>query len=121
MINFYFFHVGGDVSLPEMLVGSIKISNPKSKIYQITDNDSPEVDQLDGCFRFNGNKENITKFRMETYSSINIKKNENAVFLDTDMLVVRELKEKIIFKKKDIVFCQRQFGCENLVNVDYED
>ena len=41
MINFYFFHVGSDVSLPEMLVGSIKISNPKSKIYQITDNDSP--------------------------------------------------------------------------------
>ena len=57
------------------------------------------IEQLDGCFRFNGNKENIMKFRMETYSSINIKRNENAVFLDTDMLVVRELKEKIILKK----------------------
>ena len=121
MINFYFFHVGSDVSLPEMLVGSIKISNPKSKIYQITDNDSPEVEQLDGCFRFNGNKENIMKFRMETYASINLKKGENAIFLDTDMLVVRELKEKILFKEKDIVFCQRQFDYENLVNVDYED
>ena len=61
------------------------------------------------------------KFRMETYASINIKKNENAVFLDTDMLVVKELKEKFLFKNKDIVFCQRQFDYENLVNVDYED
>ena len=46
MINFYFFHVGDDVSLPEMLVNSIKISNPKSEIYQITDNE-PEYADLD--------------------------------------------------------------------------
>ena len=121
MINFYFFHVGSDVSLPEMLVNSIKISNPKSEIYQITDNESPEVEKLDGCFRFNGNKKNIMKFRMETYASINIKKNESAIFLDTDMLVVREINEKNLFKEKDIVFCERQFDCEYPVNVNYND
>ena len=121
MINFYFFHVGGDVSLPKMLVGSIKISNPKSKIYQITDNDSPELEQLDGCFRFNGIKENIMKFRMETYASINIKKSENAIFLDTDMLVVKELNEKILFKENDIVFCQRQFNFNVPVNINYNN
>ena len=121
MLNFYFFHVGQDIFLAKMLVGSIKISNPSSKIYQITDNDSPEVQQIDGCLRFNGKNENIMKFRMETYASINIKQGKNAIFLDTDMLVVKELNEKILFKENDIVFCERQFDSENEVNVNYND
>ena len=31
-------------------------------------------------------------------------------FLDTDMLVVKELNEKIFLKK--MIFCERQFDCE---------
>lgn len=121
MLSFYFFHIGQDIFLPKMLVCSIKISNPLSKIYQITDNDSPEVEKIDGCIRFNGNKENIMKFRMETYASLDVKKNENAIFLDTDMLVVKKINEKSLFKQNDIVFCKRQFDYDSLVNIDYNN
>ena len=37
MINFYFFHIGENVSLPKMMVQSIRITNGNSQIFQITD------------------------------------------------------------------------------------
>ena len=52
MLSFYFFHIGDDKDLPEMLVHSLKISNSGCKVYQISDYDSPEVSNVDKCFRF---------------------------------------------------------------------
>ena len=121
MLSFYFFHIGDDKDLPEMLVHSLKISNPGCKVYQISDYDSPEVSNVDKCFRFKGNVSNIMKFRMETYSKIKLEKNIPAIFLDTDMLVFKKLNEKQLFKENNFVFCKREIDIDNYVNVNYNN
>ena len=121
MLNFYFFHIGDDKDLPEMLVHSIKISNSDCKVYQISDYDSPEISKVDKCFRFEGNVSNIMKFRMESYSKINLEKDIPTIFLDTDMLVVKKLNEKKMFKNKNIVFCKREMHSDKYINLNYDD
>ena len=121
MLSFYFFHIGDDKDLPEMLAHSVKISNSGCKVYQISDYDSPEVSNVDQCFRFKGNISNIMKFRMETYSKINLEKNTPAIFLDTDMLVFKKLNEKQLFRNNDFVFCRREIDSQNDVNINYNN
>ena len=117
-MNIFFFHIGETIEIPKMMVDSIKRTNPGSKIYQITDNHTLIIDQVDECLRFKGNYKNIMKFRFEAYSKIVIDNNKENIFLDTDMLVLKKLDQNDIFKKHDTVFCKRQFNTNNLVNIN---
>ena len=48
------------------------------------------------------------KFRFEAYAKIPLEENSENIFLDTDMLVLKKLSSKDIFKKSEIIFCQRE-------------
>lgn len=114
-VDFAFFHVGEDLTLPTMLVDSIKKTNPYSKIIQLTDFITPQVNFSDEIQRFRGNKENIMYFRSETYLKANFKK--PTLFLDTDMLVIKEINENKIFSDKNYVFCERYY--DGIINPNY--
>lgn len=101
-----------------MMVDSIKKTNPQSKVIQVTDISSPEVDQIDDCLRFNLNISQLMKFRFEAYSRIKLEKNISNLFIDSDMLIMRPLKNLNILLKKDIILCKRQINIYAKVNTN---
>jgi len=114
-VDFVFFHIGPDLTLPEMLVNSIKKTNSKSKIIQLSDLTTPQVSLTDEIQRFQGNQENIMYFRAEAYLQANF--NNPTIFIDTDMLVIKEITEDEVFGPNKYIFCERYF--DNLINPEY--
>jgi len=107
-VDFAFFHVGEDFTLPKMLCESIRITNPNSNIIQLTDKRTPILTDLVTKFlRVDGNKDNLMFLRSKAYQSYDIDK--PTLFLDTDMLVIKEIDENDIFKNNDLVLCEREF------------
>jgi len=107
-VDFAFFHVGEDFTLPKMLCESIRITNPNSNIIQLTDKRTPILSELVTKFlRVDGNKDNLMFLRSKAYQSYKIDK--PTLFIDTDMLVIKEIDENNIFKNNDLVLCEREF------------
>ena len=122
MIDFYFFHVGNESEQPQMLVNSILKTNVNCKIYQLTDQFTPIVKNIDNCYRYDcENSKNIMKFRMEAYARTNLNKNRFSIFLDTDMLVLKKINLSQQFKNSDVVLCQREINAHHYVNLNYND
>jgi hypothetical protein len=107
-VDFAFFHVGEDFTLPKMLCESIIKTNPTSGIIQLTDKRTPILSELVTKYiRIDGNKENLMFLRSKAYQSYKLQK--PTLFLDTDMLVIKEINENDIFKHNDLVLCEREF------------
>lgn len=121
MINFYFFHVGDDQFLPNMMINSIRKTNINSKIYQLTDRFSPEVKDVDKCYRFDGYIKNIMKLRMEAYSKVKSIENSYSIFVDTDMLVLQKINEAELFQNFNTIFCKREIGLGLNVNINFKN
>ena len=98
MIDFYFFHIGDETDLPYMMINSIRKTNKDSRIFQLTDKKTNKIQITDDCYRFDGNENSIMKFRMEAYSKTLLNQNRFSIFLDTDMLVLKEIKLNNLFK-----------------------
>lgn len=115
-VNFAFFHVGEDSSIPKMLCESIKKTNPNSDIIQLTDKRTPILGELVTKFlRIDGNKDNMMFLRSKAYQSYKIIK--PTLFLDTDMLVIKEIKENQLFDDKNYIFLERYYDA--LINPEY--
>lgn len=121
MNDFYFFHIGDDIDLPKMMVNSIRMTNKNSRIFQLTDTTTKQIQITDGCYRFKGNTNSIMKFRMEAYSKTILYKNRFSIFLDTDMLVLKEINLSKMFQKSDLILCKRVFNSNQLVNIHFND
>lgn len=110
-VDFAFFHVGEDFTLPRMLCESIKLTNPNSNIIQLTDKRTPVLNDFVTKFlRVQGNKDNLMFLRSKAYQTYKIDK--PTLFLDTDMLVIKEIHENDIFMNNDLVLCEREFQKE---------
>lgn len=113
-VNFVFLHVGED-DRPNLLVKSIRKYFPKSYIYQCTDLVSKDVDGVDNVYRLDGDIKNLMTFRLEAFSSLNIQ--EEAIYLDTDMLVINKFDIKI--NHSDAILCKRSFDLDRLFNTSF--
>lgn len=115
-IDFTFFHVGDDLTLPKMLCESIKATNPNSNIIQLTDKRTPILSELVTKFlRIDGNKDNLMFLRSKAYQAYKI---ENpTLFVDTDMLVIKEINVNQIFENKKYIFLERYY--DGQINPEY--
>ncbi|MDA9164941.1 hypothetical protein N9O66_03175 [Alphaproteobacteria bacterium] len=121
MIDFYFFHIGDEIDLPKMLVNSILKTNKNSRVFQLTDKITKKIDNTYDCYRFNGDKNSIMKFRMEAYSKTFLNNGRFSIFLDTDMLVLKEINLNKLFGKSDLILCKRELNANLLVNIDFNN
>jgi hypothetical protein len=111
MFNLIFFHVGNDIALPNIMVGSIRKHNPSARIIQATDSWSPEVTGIDEIRRFPGQADLIMLFRMECFSKIET--SSPSWFLDTDMVCLRSLELPSLNKSTEIVaVLERRFNLD---------
>lgn len=118
--TFVFFHVGGDTSLPEMLVASIHRTNPGAPVIHLSDFRTPRVPGVDGRMDFEGERGRIMRFRYECYAAAVERIEGVSILLDTDMLVVDRIDTRALFDARtEAVVCERFFSRDAPVNVDF--
>ena len=102
MIRIAFLNVGQETYQAELLCRSARISNPKAKLIQVTDHASPTVSGVDEIVRNEGKTDNLMHFRTFAFSKLPI--HGPTYFIDTDMLLMKELPEL-----NGVGFCIREF------------
>jgi len=114
--TFVFFHVGHDVSYPQKLVSSIRISNPAAEIVMCTDKVTPEVVGVDIRVEDDVDRRFLMTERLRMYAAAKLY--HPAIYIDTDMLVVNKISPTEILGDNDIGLCQRSFGRDSQFNVE---
>ena len=117
-LEFVFFHVGTDLSLPSFLIKSIRKTNPGSTVTQLSDTSSPQLTDTDRIYRYEFSHQAMMMARAEAYANLPAS-GAMRVFLDTDMLVVNEITPAMFSTAADIYLCRRYFDKEKLVNVNF--
>jgi len=114
-MDFIFLHVGSDIR-PYFLVKSIRKFFKEVTIIQCTDLTTQKVEGVDEVIRHGGDISNLMTFRLEAFSLIDTKK--QSVFLDTDMLVLKEFNLDNYFES-DAALCKRSFGLDSVINTSF--
>lgn len=114
--TFVFFHVGEDVSYPQKLVGSIRISNPSAEIVMCTDPGTPEVLGINFRVESVVDRRFLMTERLRLYAAAGLKR--PAIYVDTDMLVVGEIRPEQMLGGKDLALCKRSFGIDAEFNTE---
>lgn len=117
-ITFNFFHIGKDVRQPTLMAASIRTTNPLARIRQLTDISTPQVDGVDECHRIEGDRSSLMLFRAKAYSLARLADGVN-LFVDTDMLVLREISSEEFDSAKQFFVCRRHFNRDALVNINF--
>lgn len=90
MLQLVFYWTGDDITIPSILVKSIKSSNNNDlKIIQISDYSTKEIDGVNKILRIK-KTENILMDRLSGYSEIETKNNQT-IFFDADTIVLSKL------------------------------
>ena len=113
--HFIFFHVG-DITLPSLLVKTIRKFNPDSKIHFLTDKITNDINGVDETFRLDLDRNFIMLSRYEIFSKY--KFTDPALYIDTDMLLLRPI-DIDIFSDKDVYLCKRENGCNKIFNHNF--
>ena len=116
MTTFVFLHVGVD-PLVELLVRSIGKTNVDARVIQCTDPHTGQVSGTTEVYRYAGDTSNLMTFRLEAFSQLGLQ--EPAIYLDTDMLVLAELKPQDILGEADVACCERSFGRDAPLNTSF--
>lgn len=109
---FVFFHSGENIIQPSMLVKSIIRTNPNSEIIQCSDKNTPKIDHVTSLEIFDGNIKNLMSYRISAFAELKIM--TPAIYLDTDMLVVKKIDINEILGNKEVLLCNREFDVEKL-------
>jgi hypothetical protein len=118
-VEFYFFHVGGHCELTSMMVKSLRLTNPKSRIVQLTDRSTKSVDEVDEVIRYKIDPTPIMFARSLAYAAAPVS-GRMRLFIDTDMLVVREILSSDFELGADLVVCRRAFNGNMFVNTSFQ-
>ncbi len=116
MTTFVFLHVGND-PVGELLVQSIRRSNPNSRLIQCADPLTGQVTGTTDIYRHDGDISNLMTFRLQAFSALGLQ--EPAIYLDTDMLVLTKLDSEVILSGADVACCERSFGRDSLINTSF--
>ncbi len=104
---FCFFHVGEDTHQPSMLVDSIRATNPGSEIILCTDDATPEVAGITKRIEVNCDRAHLMTARLTAFAAAGIE--TPAIYLDTDMLVMKPVSPPGLLQGKNFLFCRRSF------------
>lgn len=103
-----FFHVGPDLSMPSMLAKTIRLTNPTAEIIQCTDRRTPTVEGVDRVHRDDLDTNRLMTARLQVFSNLGL--NHPAIYLDTDMLVIKPIDVLSLLEDKRVSFCSRSFN-----------
>jgi hypothetical protein len=115
-MKFVFLHVGKDANT-QLFVDSIRFSNPGAHITQCSDYQTNRLNGVTEIFRIDSDVSNLMTFRLKCFSKLRL--TEPAIYLDTDMLVLRRVVPMEILKSSQVACCERSFGRDDLINTTF--
>lgn len=98
-------HIGEDAALPQIMVRSVRLAMPQARIVQFTDERTPAVAGIDTLIRRPVSDEVLMVARLDHLAHF---EHHEAVFLDTDIIVRRDLGE--VFGLPFDVALTRRYG-----------
>jgi lipopolysaccharide biosynthesis glycosyltransferase len=113
---FVFLHIGDDPNV-DLMVRSINSRNQNAYIIQCSDNKTKKIDGASDIFRVSADTTNLMTFRLQAFSNLKLK--EPAIYLDTDMLVLKSLDTHGLIGNSEVVCCKRSFGLNDIVNTSF--
>ena len=108
-----FMHIGNDVTLPTIMVRSVRRHNPGFRIVQVADPGSPRIEGVDAVERQLMTDRNVMLFRMRCFAAL--KTAGPTWFLDTDMICNRPL----VYEgeaQPEVAVCVREFDRDVVFN-----
>ena len=118
MNTFVFLQVGDD-PFAEMMVSSITLSNPNSHIIQCSDPKTGKIKDVSQVFRLDSDPTNLMTFRLEAFSKLKLA--EPAIYLDTDMLILKEIFADQFLQDTEVALCNRSFARDLLINTRFRN
>ena len=122
-MSFVFFHISTDSEtgniMPNMLVRSIRKHYSDIDIIQVTDRKTQAVSGASNVYRFDGNSDEIMAYRTNAFSKLGLQK--KAIYLDTDMLILKKFNIDDIFNNQDVVLLKRDFMKDAYINTNFRD
>ena len=108
MLRVAFLHVGTDVTLPRILVRSIRDHNSGAHVVQCTDRESPDVAGVDDVVRIDGDTNRLMTFRLRCFAGLSF--NGPTLFLDTDMVCADRIDPAGELSGHDVAVCMRDYN-----------
>jgi hypothetical protein len=100
-----------------MLVDSIKWSNPDSTIVLCTDEYTPEIKGVSRRVEITGDRDRLMTYRLAAFARSGVE--QPAVYLDTDMLVLKKLNPAELLGGFNIAMCKRFFSLDAAFNGNF--
>ena len=116
--TFVFFQVG-DTLEPRILVRSIRKVMPDARIIQCSDKDTSRVDGVSELFTVDGDVKNLMTLRLKAFSALGM--DGVAVYLDSDMVLLRPLDPGYLLGDADAVVCERSFDRDKGFNASFRN
>ena len=119
MSTFVFLHVGQESLLPGILTRSIRARDRNARIIQCSDSGSPAVALVDDSRRFDGDADKLMTFRLRCFAELGL--TEPALYLDTDMMLLRPVRVDELLDDCDAALCRREFERDTHINPAFKD
>lgn len=116
MATFVFFHVGNDLTMPTAMVASVAAHNPGAEIIQVTDFETPTVPKVTWSYPTRGDKAQLMLWRTMAYAELGL--DQPALYMDTDMLMRKQIFPADLLGDADLAVCRRSFGRDLIFNAN---
>lgn len=113
--KFFFLHLGKNENYSRLLIKSLKKNYHDAEITQISGFDEKKIDLVDNFLQVEGDTKKICKFKINSFSKVNIDPNFINIFLDYDMIAYKKFDNAFILKSKKTIFCERSFNKNSIL------
>ncbi len=93
-----------------MLAQSIRATNPGARIIQCSDHSTQVVPNVTEVHRTPGDSSKLMIYRLNAFARLGLR--EPALYLDTDMLVLRQISPDALVGSHQAVLCKRSFNLQ---------
>jgi hypothetical protein len=113
--RYVFMHVGSDISVPQMLVKSIRRVDNDSEIICCSDLQTPNIDGVNTTYRIELDSTHLMVARLSAFKNLRLR--AQALYIDTDMLMVSKPDlDALASLGKDAFVCRREFYTKSKFN-----
>jgi hypothetical protein len=116
-MNFVFFHAGID-ERPTILVKSIRKVVPNATIIQCSNQENYRIEGIDELFVISGDSNNLMTLRLKSFSELGL--DEPAIYLDTDIILLKKPNIKSMLNGSQIAVCKRSFNKNAPFNTNFK-
>lgn len=117
MNTYVFFHVGDDCLYPQLLVHSINACDPGAEVIQVSNEGTPNISGVTRRHNIQGDPMQLMSMRLKGFAELRL--DYPAIYLDTDMILIRPCSPRLIIGDMKIMMCRRSFNRDATFNESF--